>query len=331
MRERDIRPKPLLDEFFACLTRDARRLVTKRPQFVSVACVFCGHGAASLSFEKDGFPYGRCDRCGSLFANPRPTAADLIEYAETSEAVDFWSTRFYRETADARREHVFRPRAQLTAEIARQHGMTGSVRFGDVGAGYALFLRELAPIVPTWSLAAIEPDRRLAEICRGHGFETIERWVEDIQDGEFALDFVSAFEVLEHVFDPVAFLGACRRLLRPGGLALVTTLTISGFDLQVLGEASRSITPPQHLNFPSVAAVEAFASRVDLELVDLSTPGQLDVDIVRNVLRDRPDAVRDAFARSIASADEPTRLDFQRFLQTHQRSSHLRCVFRRPR
>jgi SAM-dependent methyltransferase len=331
MREDDIRPKPLLDEFFARLTRDAHRLAVKRPMFVSVACGFCGAAAASLAFEKDGFPYCRCDRCGSLFANPRPTAAALIEYAETSEAVAFWSSHFYRETADARREHVFRPRARLAAEVAYQHGMSGSLRFADVGAGYALFLRELAPIVPAWNLAAIEPDRRLAEICRGQGFETIERWVEDIQDGELALDFVSAFEVLEHVFDPATFLRGCRRLLRPGGLALVTTLTISGFDLQVLGAASRSITPPQHLNFPSVTAVEALASRVGLDVVELSTPGQLDVDIVRNVLQDRPDAVRDGFARSIASADESTRVDFQRFLQTHRLSSHLRCVLRRPR
>lgn len=330
MREDDIRPKALLDEFFARLTRDARRLAARRPEFVSVACGFCGDAATSLAFEKDGFPYCRCDRCGSLFANPRPTAVALIEYTETSEAVAFWSSHFYRETADARREHVFRPRAHLTAELACQHGMSGSLRFADVGAGYALFLRELAPIVPGWNLAAIEPDRRLAEICRGQGFETIERWVEDIQDGELALDFVSAFEVLEHVFDPVAFLSACRRLLRPGGLALVTTLTISGFDLQVLWDQSRSITPPQHLNFPSVAAVERLAERAGLELIEVSTPGELDVDIVRNVVRNRPEAVRDRFARAVVMADEVTLAAFQEFLRTHLMSSHLRCLLRRP-
>ena len=329
MTEDDIRPKPLLEEFFARLKRDAGRLAAQRADFVDRPCGFCGI-TGRPAFDKDGFSYCACDGCGSLFVNPRPTAEALAGYTSSSEAVAFWSSHFYKETAPARRERIFRPRATLAAAMARHQGLTGKVRFADVGAGYGLFLSELRAVAPEWSLTAIEPDRRLADICRAESFSTIERWVEDVADDELSMDFVSAFEVLEHVFDPVAFLAACRRLLRPGGFALVTTLTISGFDLQVLWDRSRSITPPQHLNFPSVGAVARLAARVGFDVIELTTPGELDVDIVRNVVRDRPDDVRDRFAREIAAADAPTRQAFQQFLQANRLSSHLRCLLRRP-
>ena len=330
MRESDIRPKVLLDEFFARLKRDAERLAVKRAEFVEVPCGFCADPRHTIVFEKEGFPYSRCLGCGSLFASPRPTIALLREYMDTSEAVAFWSSHFYRETAAARREQMFRPRAAIAREAAAEHLGDQPIRFADVGAGYGLFLAELRDVAPSWTLTAIEPDARLAEVCRAQGFATVERWVEDIPDRELDLDFVSAFEVLEHVYDPIAFLSACRRLLRPGGYALVTTLTISGFDLQILGKRSRSISPPQHLNFPSVSAIPALAAHAGFELVDVSTPGKLDLEIGRNVIQADPGVEVPAFVRALASADDAVRQSFQEFLAAQRMSSHVRCLFRRP-
>ena len=330
MRESDIRPKALLDKFFVRLKRDAARLAEKRAGFVDVKCGFCARDRREPAFEKEGFTYCRCLDCESLFVSPRPTPELLRTFMDTSEAIAYWSSHFYRETAAARREQMFRPRARVCREIADRHLGDGDLRFADVGAGYGLFLSELREAAPSWSLTAIEPDAPLAAICREQGFETLERWVEDIGDRELDFDFISAFEVLEHVYDPIAFMTACRRLLRPGGYALVTTLTISGFDLQVLGQRSRSISPPQHLNFPSVSAVPAMAAHAGLEVIEVSTPGTLDVDIVRNVFQADPAVDVPAFVRLLVEADEETRQSFQSFLVAQRMSSHIRCLLRRP-
>lgn len=330
MREDDIRPKLLLDEFFLRLGRDAAYLASKRAEFVEVPCGFCGASRRTLAFEKEGFAYCRCAECESLFVSPRPTVALLREYMDSSEAVAFWSSHFYRQTADARRAQMFRPRAEICRSLGDRHLGAGPLRFADVGAGYGLFLAELREAAPTWALSAIEPDSRLAAVCRDQGFSTVERWVEDVADRELDLDFISAFEVLEHVYDPIAFLRACRRLLRPGGYALITTLTISGFDLTILGKRSRSISPPQHLNFPAVSALPALATRAGFELVDVSTPGKLDLDIVRNVIEADPAVDVPAFVRLLAAARDEVRESFQAYLVAQRMSSHVRCVFRRP-
>ena len=330
MQEKDIRSEELLRPFLAYLRQDAERLALRRGTFQPVPCPFCGANSPTPAFDKDGFTYQLCAVCASLYASPRPALDDLVDFAMNSEATRYWSTHLYPQTAQARREKIFRPRATLVADLARQGLLPSPGRLLDIGAGYGLFLQEMAAQKWQGGLLGLEPDPRLAHICREQGFSITEKWVEDIAEGELAADGATAFEVLEHVYDPHAFLSACARTVRPGGVLLFTTLTISGFDLQVLWEHSRSITPPQHLNFASTAGIQALIARCQLELVELSTPGQLDVDIVRNALTANPDLAVPRFVRTLALADEATRQDFQTFLQNHRLSSHLRCIVRKP-
>jgi SAM-dependent methyltransferase len=330
MREDDIRPKPLLDEFFVRLRRDAERVAARRADFVAVPCPFCGDARAASAFEKEGFRYAECAECGSLYASPRPTPDLLRGYLETSEAVEFWSTQFYRQTEAARREQMFRPRAARIAALANRYGLPADATCADIGAGYGLFALELAAVGRFARLVAVEPDARLASICRDHGFEVVEKWVEDLTHQDVRAHLATAFEVLEHVYDPLTFLRASSNAVTAGGLLFFSTLAASGFDIQVLWEHSRSVSPPQHLNFPTVAGLERLVARAGLEVVEITTPGQLDVDIVRNRLLAHPDLTVPRFARTLAAADETARNAFQQVLREHRLSSHVQCVARVP-
>lgn len=330
MREDDIRPKPLLDEFFVRLQRDAARLASRRQAFVEVACPFCADPGVGSAFEKEGFRYAECGACGSLYATPRPTPDLLREYLETSEAAEYWSTHFYRETADARRRQMFRPRAARVAAIADQYGLGRSASCADIGAGYGLFLLEVADLHRFDRVVAVEPDARLAAVCRNHGFDVVEKRIEEVQPGDVTVDLGAAFEVLEHVFDPPAFLKAAAGVVRPGGLLFFSTLAASGFDIQVLWEHSRSVSPPQHLNFPTIAGLRRIVERSELAVVELTTPGQLDVEIVRNRLAAVPDLPVSRLARTLAAADDAARQALQQVLRDHRLSSHVQCLARRP-
>jgi SAM-dependent methyltransferase len=330
MREHDIRPQALLDQFFEHLRRDAAALARHRDGFVEVPCVFCADAGVASAFEKDGFRYVECAACGSLYASPRPTPAQLREYLETSDAVVFWSTHFYRQTAEARRAQMFRPRAARIAELADQYGLGPEASCADIGAGYGLFLQELAARSRFGTLLAIEPDARLAAVCRDAGFTVVEKWVEDVTAQDVSADMAVAFEVLEHVFDPCVFLQAAARAVRPGGLLFFSTLAASGFDIQVLWEHSRSVSPPQHLNFPTVDGVTTLMRRAGLEPMEVTTPGQLDVDIVRNRLLAHPELPVPRFARTLVRADDAARQALQGVLRAHLLSSHVQCLARRP-
>jgi 2-polyprenyl-3-methyl-5-hydroxy-6-metoxy-1,4-benzoquinol methylase len=327
MKESEIRPLDLFNRYLELCKQDIGRFFKDRSNFVKMACPACSSTEEEPGLEKFGFTYVLCGECGTLYVSPRPSADSLDAYYREAESVRFWSTHFYKETAETRREKMFRPRAQLVSELVARYALPEGATFVDVGSGYGIFLEEVQRLGWFQTVMGIEPNPEMAEICRQRGFPIIQKQAEAVQVGEVQTDFVTAFEVLEHVFEPLDFLIAMRRMLKPGGILLFTTLTVSGFDLQVLWEHSKSIYPPHHINLISVEGIQRLVERAELQPLELSTPGRLDVDIVANMVKENPTLPLPRFVSYLLHArDEATHQDFQRFLSQNRLSSHIRVI-----
>ncbi|MDA1001212.1 MAG: class I SAM-dependent methyltransferase [bacterium] len=328
MKEYEIRPRDTFEEFLRISLEESERLFADKSGFVEVACPGCGADRPRPEFVKNGFAYSSCPSCDSLYVNPRPAADALSAYYRDSRAMDHWAEVFYKDTEKKRRELIARPRAQLAKDWAGKLGVSGT--FLDVGSGYGVFLEEVRALGFFGSVRGVEPSGRLAKICRDRGFEIMESNVEDVPDDWARAEFATCFEVLEHVFDPAAFLETIHRLLAPGGVLLFTTLAVSGFDLSELWMHSKAVCPPNHLNLLSVEGLEALTRRTGMEPVSIETPGRLDVDILRNMLAEDPGLEVSRFARRIAQASEDAREAFQVFLQQNRLSSHVMVIARKP-
>ncbi len=327
MKENDIRPQALFERYLQLAQRDAETHFADKSGFVTVACPACGNDSSRPGLEKLGFHYVVCRACDSLYLSPRPDREALDHYYRTGEAVKFWSSHFFRETAEARRVRMFRPRAEQIAGLARGQGTGQLADFVDVGSGFGIFLEEMARQNCFAKVTGIEPGPDLAETCRQRGFPILQKPVEAIAEDELQVDFATAFEVIEHVFDPRDFLLAIRRILRPGGVVFFTTLTVSGFDIQELWEHSNSVHPPHHINLMSVQGFRQLVGRAGFVLQDLSTPGKLDVDIVRNAWQANPSIPRSRFADQLLRHTDPTvQQELQDFLRRHRLSSHVQVV-----
>ena len=331
MKESEIRPQKLFNQYLELARKDTDRFFSDHSQFVAVACPGCGSQACKKALVKLKFSYMLCAECGSLYLSPRPTIEMYAHYYQAAESVKFWSSHFFKETAEARRKAIFRPRAQLVAEWQQKNesDLRSSELFVDIGSGYAIFLQEIKRLGLFDQIVGIEPEANLARVGREQGFTILEKNLEAVDQGAVNADFATAFEVLEHVFDPRKFLSAARRILRPGGILMFTTLTVSGFDIQVLWEHSKSVYPPHHINLLSTRGIRELVARSGLQLVDLSTPGELDVDIVRNIHRENPAIALPRFIASVIDAPEDVRARFQNFLKTNELSSHIRVLAKR--
>lgn len=330
MKESDIRPPKLFAQYLELARQDNERFFSDHSAFVEVPCPACGSTDVVPSFDKQGFTYCECEDCKSLYMSPRPTDAHLSAFMAQAQSVKFWSTDFYRQTAEARRKWIFQPRAQIIAELAARYTVPADATFVDIGAGYGIMLEEVARLGTFGTVSGIEPSPDLAADCRAKGFAILEQTLEGEQNDPINASFMTAFEVLEHVNDPLAFLAALKSSLRPGGLALLTTLTASGFDIQTLWQDSNAISPPHHINLLSVAGYRKLVERAGLELVELTTPGALDVDIVRNAIQADPSVERDRFVKFLAvEASAEQRAAFQTYLTDNALSSHIRLVVRR--
>jgi len=113
MKEADIRPQAIFDEYLKLCAQDTRTYF-ENAQRDTIACPACG-AQGKVAFTKNGFTYDHCARCESLYVNPRPAAQAFSSYYTTAPSSKFWATTFYRETADARRKLLWQPKARNVA------------------------------------------------------------------------------------------------------------------------------------------------------------------------------------------------------------------------
>ncbi len=334
MRESDIRPRDLFETYLRLSAKDAKMFFGDASGFHHRPCPGCGDDRFEAPFEKQGFTFGRCGACGTLYANPVPSADALGRFYSEAPSQTYWAKTFFPAVREARREMIFRPRVLAIREQAREQGVdVAGGRVVDVGAGAGIFLQECKAAGFGASFGAIEPTPELADACAAAGFDVF-RGLSDraCKEAVWAnkADLVTSFEVIEHTVAPADFLAGLGKLVRPGGLLVVTGVCGTGFDILTLGARSNSVSPPHHLTFLSRQGAAAAAERAGLTLAAFRTPGRLDVDIVRSALKDDDRAVTDPFLRHLLkTGSEDTLAALQTLIADHQLSSHMWLVLRR--
>lgn len=328
MRENDIRPRELLNEYLRLSEQDATTLFADGARD-EVPCVACASANTGHAFTKNGFGYSRCLDCGTLYQTPRPRLEVFERFYVNSVSSDFWAKVFFPHVAEARRTAVFAPRAAELARMLKERGFSAQTVV-DVGAGHGVFLSELLACLDGATGIAVEPSSEMIESCRQLGFEVREALAEDVTDLDGRGDLVCSLEVMEHVHDPLRFISNLATFTAPGGWVFFTTLGADGFDITVLGEHANAVFPPHHLNFMSVKGFEILCRRAGLTDVEVLTPGKLDVDIVRNKASEIPGLLdNQPFIRALLG-NEQAAAAFQQFLANNRMSSHSWVLARKP-
>jgi 2-polyprenyl-3-methyl-5-hydroxy-6-metoxy-1,4-benzoquinol methylase len=330
LREADIRPDALMPEQSRRFAADVAWLLERRDRFVDVACPACGADAPEQAWTKYDLDYQRCTVCETVYVSPRPEPDLLREYYATSENYEYWNRVIFPASEAARRERIFRPRAERLAELVQSHGVrTGALM--DVGAGFGTFAEEVARLGIFDRVIALEPEPHLAQTCRDKGLEVIEGSIEDVGIDADEIDVVTSFEVIEHLFAPREFIARCRELLSPGGLCLLTCPNVKGFDIVVLGERANAVDV-EHLNYMHPASLALMLEQSGLDVIERQTPGRLDAELVRKkVLAGEFELSGQPFLQQVLIDEwEAAGGPFQDFLSVNGLSSNMWLLARRP-
>lgn len=321
--EQHIRPIAMMRDKQACIACDRDFLLARRDRFVRVPCPACGENDPREAFTKHGFAYQRCRKCETLLMNPRADQTLMNEFYASSRNYAYWNEHVFPATENVRRERIFKPRVDRLLGICEKFGRPAQSLL-DVGAGFGTFATEVATRRVFRRVVALEPTPSLANTCRKRGLETIESTVEQCPLDDETFDVITAFEVIEHLFDPAHFVHCAKRLLRPEGLLILSCPNVNGFDVSTLGRRSNTIDH-EHVNYFHPDSIRLLLERVGFEVLDVSTPGKLDAELVRTAAMDGRIWLDDQplLKRLLIDDWDDLGQPFQEFIAQHGLSSHM--------
>jgi SAM-dependent methyltransferase len=263
-----------------------------------------------------------CENCGFAHAWPLPSSEEMERaYAETYYAVEkpdyliraeadaSWAAMFYEDRLAALAD-VLGPRSAPT-------------RLLDIGSGPGHFLMTARD--QGLSVEGIEPSRQAAAYAAHKGL-TIHNRVFDLDWArtQTPFDAVHSMNVLEHVADPIALLGAAHAILRPGGAICIGVPN----DYNSLQAAARNagqrpwwVVPPHHLNYFGFDSLERLLRSCGFTPVSRLTSFPMETFLLmgRNYVGDDAagralHAERKAFDANLQSLDPAIRRRFYKAL-----------------
>lgn len=325
LRETEIRPDTLYNQYKDLLKEEIGRFFPDKTRLVKTDCPGCGGKRYKKTFVKMGFQYNKCQRCGSLFASPRPTAAKLDDFYHDSKAIAFWRKEIATRTKEARYRNQLFPLGQWVLELADEY-LPEAGTFIDYRTKYPALLNTINEAGKFKRLVAVCP-----ELPEEKGLLPVSVIIRDnISNIKEKADVFTAFEVIERIYDPAAFIKEVHQACKPQGLFFFTTNTSSGFEYQILDGESPRLHPPDRLNLLSIEAIQSLLNETGFEVMELSTPGRLDVEIVRTAAENNPDIVLPEFLQYIfKNRDEKAWHSLQDFLQQNRLSSYVRVMARK--
>jgi 2-polyprenyl-3-methyl-5-hydroxy-6-metoxy-1,4-benzoquinol methylase len=245
------------------------------------------------------------------------------QFYQESESLRFWREHMPPAVVRSRKQHLYTSRPHyLNEQLRRFHPEARTLL--EIGAGNGEMAEKILSLTAIREVILVEPQPLEGP---APGVRVVNCRFEEYSAGESA-DVVLAFEVLEHISDPARFVAKVRSLLAPDGLFVFSTPNVAGFELATLGAPSSTIMF-DHVCLHTPRSLEALLHRTGLEVLDLQTPGEFDVQSVR--MHDEKGALDLSnnlalqFLLDEGASDER----FQDFLRRTRQSSHVKCVARR--
>jgi len=324
--EENIRPQRFNEGKAEAAAEDIRYLLSRAHDFVEVSCPACDSAACHLELVKEEFSYMKCVECSTVYMSPRPSCNLLADFYRRSKLYEYWNSHIFPSSELSRKEKIFIPRVDRTVEISKKY-LSKFESFLEVGAGYGTFSEELKSRGLFDNIHSLELTPALAKTCRKKGLNVIELAIEEMSSCD-CYDAIAAFETLEHLFSPRNFLKSCLKMLKLGGILFMSMPSYSGFDIRVLGIDSSSIDH-EHINLFNPKSISRLLEDEGFQILELFTPGELDVDIVRNKLEGGLKLDNSFLQTIVMSDDEDLRNNFQCFLKDNSLSSHMWVVGRK--
>lgn len=214
---------------------------------IITSCCVCGSGDFRFLFSKNGWRIETCRKCGFVFVNPRYDETQAAEIY--NEEGWFFSGR----SQDGKKNYA----TEELASVQRAEKIVGklrSMRGGPTlslleigcGLGYVLDAAKKAGLIAT----GLDISKEAVAICQEKNLEAHVGTLGDLIEKPTAgFDLITAFDVFEHICEPLAFLANIKKIAKPGALIAMSVPNVRCLAARIRGKRWSQFILPEHINY----------------------------------------------------------------------------------
>ena len=229
-----------------CCKSDNLDLIGKIPS----TDIFAGR---QLLSPLEGHSLYSCKVCGVYFRFPRLPKNEMDELYRSGSEFNWTSA-----------EEEKRVDWEIATKWINKNAL--GKRVLDVGCFRGAFLRCLGNDA---KLYGIEIHELAAKYAEESGIEIIGMDFMDLDDHKCSFDVVTAFDVIEHTYDPKAFLAKLSAATKPGGSVIISTGNTNASSWRLMGASYWYCTISEHISFISPSWCKKNQSDCDLEVEEI--------------------------------------------------------------
>jgi SAM-dependent methyltransferase len=202
-----------------------------------------------------------CSACGTGWTLPEVPAAELARYYPPSYGFLSAGGRVQRLRMERTLAH-----SPLRALVAAPPGDLLDVGCGRGDLGAAFIRRG-------WRVSGVEPSAEACAVARSQGVDAREGTLDMVTFDDGSFDGVVMRHSLEHVPGPLADLTRVFRLLRKGGLVVISTPNFDSWERRRFGSAWFHLDLPRHRTHFTPGSLRLALTKTGFDVVSVETSG----------------------------------------------------------
>ena len=236
-----------------------------------IACNICGSREYRSFLRGENYHYVRCNQCSLVYQNPAPVFSDL----KNRYSQEYFQYELTNE------ENFFNLMKLGLKDIHFSKILPSSLKnknFLDIGCATGMLLAHMQN--QGWQVKGVDLCKESIEY--GRKKRKLDLFAGTLAEANFKNGYFSVIHfshLIEHVPDPRNFLEEVRRIMTPGGLAIITTPNVKGLQAGIFKQKWRSAIA-DHLFLFSKATLKRILIETGFTIKKIVTWGGLAIGTV---------------------------------------------------
>lgn len=211
-----------------------------KPALEDVECPLCQSTDRDACYHFPPYAVQRCQQCGLYYLSPRLSEAEILNIYRNDAYFEGNGSGY---TTYTDQEVALRLTFRRFLRAMQQQRLT-SESLLEIGCGYGYLLDEARSYFSVrtgtdFSPQAAQMARRYADVIYEGGLDAI--------PAHARFDCIVANNLIEHIYDPRAFMAELCQHLKPGGVIVLATPHMGSFWRHLMGHRWPSFKLPEHV------------------------------------------------------------------------------------